>query len=179
MMITANAKRYASALFDLAQEKNLIDPVHQDFQKFSKLVEESAELRVFLSQPLDRERENLLIGLLKARFTELFFNFMLLVLKNKRFHLIEQILDDFERQVDLLNNRISAVAVTAVPLSREKIAALTRDIAGYLNAEVRVENEVDPSIIGGLILRLDDKVFNASLAEQFKKLKLHLIQNQK
>lgn len=178
MMITANAKRYASALFDLAQEKNLVDQVHRDFQNFLKLVDESSELRAFLTLPLDREREKLLCDLLKPHFTELFFNFALLVLKNKRFELFEQMLDEFERQVDSLNNRMSAVAVTAVPLSREKIATLMRDIAGFLKAEVRVENEVDPSIIGGLILRLDDKVYNASLAEQFKKLKFHLIQNQ-
>jgi F0F1-type ATP synthase delta subunit len=56
---------------------------------------------------------------------------------------------------------------------------MTREIADFLKAEVRLENEVDQSIIGGIILRLDDKIFNASLSEQFKKLKYHLIQNQK
>lgn len=177
MMITANAKRYAKALFELAQEKNLVDEIHQDFKNFLKLVEESPDLRTFLSQPLDRDREKLLVELLKARFSELFFNFVLLVLKNKRFHLVEQILADFERQLDLLKNRMSAVAITAIPLPAEKLAELTREIAGYLKAEVRLENEVDPAIIGGIILRLDDKIFNASLAEQFKKLKYELIQN--
>jgi len=179
MIITANAKRYAKALFELAQEKNLVDEVHQDFKKFLKLVEESADLHAFLNLPLDRDREKLLIDLLKGRFSGLFFNFVLLVWKNKRFHLFEQILNDFEKQVDSLKNRISAVAVTAIPLPKEKLAEMTREIADYLKAEVRMENEVDPSIIAGIILRLDDKIFNASLAEQFKKLKTHLIQNQK
>jgi len=179
MIITANAKRYAKALFELAQGKNLVDQVHQDFKNFLKLVEESPDLHAFLSLPLDRDREKLLVNLLKERFTELFFNFVLVVLKNKRFRLFEQILNDFERQVDSLKNRISAVAVTAIPLPKEKLAEMTRQIGGYLKAEVRLENEVDPSIIGGIILRLDDKIFNASLAEQFKKLKYHLIQNQK
>jgi F-type H+-transporting ATPase subunit delta len=179
MIITANAKRYAKALFELAQEKNLVEEVHRDFKNFLKLVEQSSDLRAFLSLPLDREREKLVVDLLKARFTELFFNFVLLVLKNKRFHLFEQILNDFERQLDLLKNRMSAVAITAIPLPKEKLAELSREIAGYLKAEVRLENEVDPAIIGGIILRLDDKIFDASLAEQFKKLKYQLIQNQK
>lgn len=179
MIITANAKRYAKALFELAQEKNLVDEVHKDFEKFLKLVEESSELKAFLRLPLDRDREKLIIDLLKDRFTELFFNFVLLVLKNKRFHLFEQILNDFEKQVDSLKNRISAVAVTAIPLSDRKLTALSHEIAGYLKADVRLENEIDPSIIGGIILRLDDRIFNASLAEQFKKLKSYLIQNQK
>ncbi len=179
MIITANAKRYAKALFELAQEKNLVDEVHQDFKKFLKLVEESSDLRAFLNLPMDRERERLLVDLLKTRFTDQFFNFVLLVLKNKRFHLFEPILNEFERQIDSLKHRISAVAVTAVPLPEAKLAEMTREIGGYLKAEVRLENEVDPSIIGGIILRLDDKIFNASLAEQFKKLKSHLIQNLK
>jgi len=179
MIITANAKRYAKALFELAQGKNLLDEVHQDFKNFLRLVEESSDLRAFLTLPLDRDREKLLVDLLKERFTELFFNFVLVVLKNKRFHLFEQILNDFERQVDSLKNRISAVAVTAIPLPKDRLAGMTRAIAGYLKAEVRLENKIDPSIIGGIILRLDDKIFNASLAEQFKKLKYHLIQNQK
>ncbi len=179
MIITANAKRYAKALFELAQEKNLVDEVHHDFQNFLRLVEESPDLQAFLSLPMDRDREKLLVDLLKERFSGLFFNFVLLVLKNKRYHLFEQILTDFERRVDSLKNRISAVAVTAIPLPKEKLAGMTREIADYLKAEVRLENKVDPSILGGIILRLDDKIFNASLSEQFKKLKSHLIQNQK
>ena len=179
MIITANAKRYAKALFELAQEKKLMDKVHRDFESYLKLVEEKADLQSFLNLPLNRERETILYNLLQERFCELFFNFLLLVLKNKRFHLMEQIFDDFEKRVDSLKNRISAVAITAFPLPKNKLADITREIAGFLKAEVRLENEVDPAIIGGIILRLDDKIFNASISEQFKKLKYHLIQNHK
>jgi F-type H+-transporting ATPase subunit delta len=178
MIITANAKRYAKALFELAQEKNLVDKIHRDFEEFLKLVGKNADLHSFLNLPLDRERETILSNLLKERFSELFFNFLLLVLKNKRFHSLEQIFDDFEKRVDSLNNRIVAVAITAVPLTKDKLADITREIAGFLKAEVRLENEVDPAIIGGIILRLDDKIFNASISDQFKKMKYHLIQNQ-
>jgi F-type H+-transporting ATPase subunit delta len=179
MIVTANAKRYAKALFELAKEKNLLDKVHRDFKNFLILVGENADLQFFLNLPLDQERETILSNILKERFCELFFNFLLIVLKNKRFYLFEQIFDDFEKRVDSLNNRISAVAITAFPLPKDKLADMTREIADFLKAEVRLENEVDQSIIGGIILRLDDKIFNASLSEQFKKLKYHLIQNQK
>ncbi len=179
MIITANAKRYAKALFELAQEKNQVDEVQRDFENFLKLVRENSDLRSFLNLSLDRNRETILSNLLKERFAELFFYFLILVLKNKRFHLFDQIFDDFEKRIDSLKNRISAVAVTAFPLPKQKLAELTGEISGYLKAEVRLENEVDPAIIGGIILRLDDKIFNASLFEQFKKLKYQLIQNQK
>jgi F-type H+-transporting ATPase subunit delta len=179
MIITANAKRYAKALFDLVQEKNLVEKVHHDFKTFLTLAKDSSNLQSFLKLPLDQERQKILSELLKERFSELFFNFLLLVLKNKRFHLFDQIFEDFETRVDSLKNRVSAVAVTAFPLPADALAGMTREIAGHLKADVRLENEVDPSIIGGIILRVDDKMFNASLLEQFKKLKYHLIQNQK
>ena len=178
MIVTANAKKYAKALFELAQEKDLMDQVHRDFEDFLKLVEEQKDLQSFLKLPMDRERETILSNILKEYFCDLFFNFLLLVLKNKRFHLIEQIFDNFEKRIDTLNNRISAIAITAFPLPKDKLADVTREIADFLKAEVRLENEVDQSIIGGIVLRMDDRIFNASISEQFKKLKYHLIQNQ-
>lgn len=179
MIITSNAKRYAKALFELLHEKNFIEKGHQDFKAFLALVKESSELHNFLSLPLDQERQRILAGLLKAHFSELFFNFILVVLKNKRFYLIDQIFEDFEARIDSLINRVSAIAVTAVPLPADVLAGMTREIAKHLKADVRLENKIDPSILGGIILRVDDKIYNASLSEQFKKLKYHLIQNQK
>ncbi|HEX9974366.1 MAG TPA: ATP synthase F1 subunit delta [bacterium] len=179
MIITANAKRYAKALFELALEKNLVDEVHHDFNNFLTLVNDSSDLQSFLKQPMDQERQKLISELLKDRFSEMFFNFQMLVLKNKRFHLFEQMFEEFEKQVDSLKNRVSAVAITAFPLPAAALASMSREIASYLHADVRLENEVDPAIIGGIILRVEDKIFNASLLEQFKKLKTHLNQNQK
>lgn len=179
MIITAHAKRYSRALFQLAQQQNLIDPIHQDFKNFLELVKQSSELRAFLSMPLDRGRERILINLLKNQFSELFVNFLILVLKNKRFNLLDQIFADYERQIDQMYNRISVQAITAIPLPEDKLAEWKREIANAINAEVRLENQVDPSILGGIVLRLDDRVYDASLMAQFKKLKAQLIQNQK
>ncbi len=178
-MITANAKRYARALFEVAQEQHLIDRVHQDFKNLVELIRQSSELRAFLAMPLDPKREKLIIELFRDRFDDLLINFLMLVLRNKRFNLIDQILAEYERQVDQLYNRISVEAITAIPLPDDKLAELNRTIASAMKAEVRLENRVDHTILGGIILRLDDRVYDASLLTQFKKLKSQLIQNQK
>ncbi|MDZ7330676.1 MAG: ATP synthase F1 subunit delta [candidate division KSB1 bacterium] len=179
MIITAHAKRYSRALFQLAQQQSLIDPILQDFKNFLELVKQSSELREFLNMPLDLKRERLLMDLLKDQFSKLFLDFLILVLKNRRFNLIEQIFADYERQIDQLYNRFSVQAITAIPLPEDKLVEWKREIANAINAEVRLENQVDPSILGGIILRLDDRVYDASLIAQFKKLKVQLIQNQK
>ncbi len=179
MIVTANAKRYAKALFELAQGKNLINKILDEFKSFIILVEEDADLLSFLNLPNDREHEKIFASLLKERFSELFFNFLLVVLRNRRFQLIYQIYSDFENRVDSYNNRIKAVAITALPLPGDKLSEMSREIAIYLNAEVRIENKVDPSIIGGIIIRLNGKMFDGSIFGQFKKLKQYLIKNQK
>ena len=174
MIITSNAKRYARALFELAQQKNQVDRVLEEFKSFLTQIEQDADLHSFLNLPHNSEREKLLSDQLKARFSELFFNFLLVVLKNKRLNIIHQIYASFESEVDSYYNRVRAEAITAFPLSENKLSEVSHKIAAYLNAEVRIENRVDPSIIGGIIIRLNGKVFNGSLSEQFKKLKQYL-----
>jgi len=174
MIIRANAKRYAKALFELALEKAKIDEIHQDFNNFLNLIDENPDLKAVLNLPADRDREKLVSELMNGRCSELFFNFLLLVLKNKRFNLIDQIHQEFLNRVDAHYNRVRVEAITAVPFADDQILKLSKEIAQYLKADVRLENKVDPSIIGGIIIRLNGRMFNASLAEQFKKLKQYL-----
>ena len=77
MIITANAKRYAKALFELALEKARIDEIHQDFKDFLNLIEHNPDLKSVLNLPADRDREKLVTELIKERLSELFFNFLL------------------------------------------------------------------------------------------------------
>jgi F-type H+-transporting ATPase subunit delta len=174
MIVTANAKRYAKALFELASEKDQIDKIHDEFKAFLNLIAENPDLKSVLSLPGGGDREKLFSDLMKERFSELFFNFLLLVLKNKRFYLINQIYYDFVNRVDSHYNQIRVEAITAIPLPDDRLSEVSQQIAKYLDAEVRLENKVDPSIIGGIIIRLNGKMFNASLAEQFKRLKQYL-----
>lgn len=174
MITTVNAKRYAKALFDLAIENEQIEQTRIEFKNFLDLIDQDKDLKTFLNLPNDKKREKIFSELFKERFSELFFNFLLLILKNKRFAMIHQIYDDFENRVDIYNNCIKAVAITALPLSKDGLSELNREIADYLKAEVRLENLVDSSIIGGIIIRLNGKIFNASLLERFQKLKQYL-----
>ena len=80
MIISANAKKYAKALFELALKKTKIDEIHQDFNGFLNLIEDNPDLKSILNLPAARIREKLVTDLMKERFSELFFNFLLLVL---------------------------------------------------------------------------------------------------
>lgn len=179
MKINYLAKRYAKALFELAQQKKCIDKILAEFNSFLSIVEDNPDLQSIINLPNVVQREKVLSAFLQQRFSELFINFIIIVLRNKRHTLIPQILDALQTEYDLSKNRIRAQAITAIPLSAKELSELRRRIANYLQADVRLENNIDPSIIGGIIIILDGQVFNASITEQFNKLKQYLIKNQK
>lgn len=179
MIVTVAAKRYAKALFDLAQQHATLDAILAEFQSFLQLLEQSPELKFIIEHPNDRQRERVLSRLFKQQVSELFLSFLFLVLKNRRHRLLPQIYDDLQSRHDALNHRVRAIATTAIPLSEHKLSELSREIARYINADVRLENNIDPSILGGIIIQLNGQVFDASLSAQFNKLKQSLITNQK
>lgn len=179
MIVTAIAKRYAKALFELAHGKKLVAKILAEFKSFLMLIQKKADLQLVLKHPNDIQREKMLSALWQKQFSELFFNFLLLVLRNKRYDLLPQIFDNFQTRYDTYMNRIRALAITALPLSKNELNKLKRELTKYLHADITIENKVDPSIIGGIIISLNGQVFNASLLEQFKKLKQYLIENQK
>ena len=174
MIVTSTAKRYASALFELAREKKCLNEILDEFKKFIALVEQEKNLQMLLKLPNVTRREQILINYLKEKYSELFFNFLLLALKNNRYFLLKQILENYQSRLDKFNNRIRAEVVTAIPLTEQTSSDLIQQLKDYYQADVRIENIIDPSILGGIIIRINGQVFNASVLEKFNKMKLYL-----
>ena len=177
MIVTSTAKRYASALFELAREKKCLNQILDEFNAFMAIVEKDKELQLLLKQPNVTRREQLLIHHLKKFYSEIFFNFLLLALKNNRYSILKQILFDYQSQHDKFNNRIRAEIVTALPITGEVLSNLIQKLKNYYKADVRGVNKVDPSILGGIIIRINGQVFNASILEKFNKMKMYLSKN--
>jgi len=177
MIVTSTAKRYARALFEVCREKKCLEDVLNEFNGFLTIVEQDKALQLLLKLPNIIRREQLLIQYLKDFYSEIFFNFILLVLKNNRYSLIQQIFHDYLSLQDKFNNRIQAEVISAVPLSEDVSSDLRMKLKDYFKADVRIENQVDPSILGGIIIKVNGQVFNASVLEKINKLKLYLTQN--
>lgn len=177
MIITSTAKRYARALFKLSQEKKCLDEVLGEFRGFLVFVEKNETMQRLLKLPNITRREQLLIQYLKDSYSEIFFNFILLLLKNNRYSLFRQIFYDYLSQHDKFNNRMKADVISAVPLSEVVSSDLKKILKEQFNADVRIENEVDPSILAGFIIRINGQVFNASIQEKFNKMKTYLTKN--
>ena len=177
MIVTATAKRYARALFELAREKKCLDQVRDEFTGFLAMVKKDEALQRLLKLPGITRRQHILIQYLKDSYSDIFYSFILLVLKNNRYPILPQILHNYLSQHDKFNNIIRAEVVTATALTDNVSSDLVQQLKAYYNADVRITNKVDASILGGIIVRVNGRIFNASVQEKFNKMKTYLTKN--
>jgi len=171
------ARRYAKALFELALEKGILESVANEVQAFAKLIEESDELRHFLLSPeVGREgKVKFLTEKMQDEFSALFVNFWIVLLRKGRQHLYPEIVQEFQRLYDRHQNRVRASAITAVPLAEKELDHLKKTLSAHYKAHFEIENYIDPEVLGGLILKIDGRVIDASLRNQLAKLRERLL----
>ncbi|MCI0512208.1 ATP synthase F1 subunit delta [candidate division KSB1 bacterium] len=179
MIVTSTAKRYGNALFDLALKNGILDEIRQEFKAFLQVTAETREFRFILANPNVIQRKRLFEDIFKNKLSTLLFNFLNLVLKNYRHLLLAAIFQDYQQRLDAHFRRIRAVVITAIPLPDDQLTTLDQELTEMLQADVTVENQVDPAMLGGVVVYVNGKVYNASLAEQFKELRHYLMHNQK
>lgn len=175
-IVSGMAGRYASALFDLAQEQNAVDAVFSDLKAFDALIAGSPDLeRLVRSPAFSAQEQTRALGavLERAGVGSLASNFLKLVASKRRLFAVREMIRDFTALVDNARGVKHAEVTVAEPLSDAHLEALKsalRDVSGGASVEVAVK--VDPSIIGGLVVKLGSRMVDSSL-----KTKLNSIRN--
>ena len=172
------AVRYAKAILDLAQVNNNADKVLSDMNSVLLSVKESKELRNFLENPVvkGQTKHNALTEIFSSSQNETKGLFQLL-LDNKRFEILPAIAKQFQALYNEANNIENAIVTTAVPLTGELETKVLSKIKEFSTKNVTISNVVDESIIGGFILRIGDKQYNASVANKLQQLKREFTNN--
>jgi F-type H+-transporting ATPase subunit delta len=175
MSSTRAAIRYAKAILDLANSKSVATEVSQDMTLIANTIKENKELQDFIVNPTLRNevKNNALLevfasvnGLSKGLFQLLF--------ENKRFEILESIAVEYNKLFDEANGVEVAKVTTAVAMTPELEAKVLAKIKEFSNKKVSIESTIDPTIIGGFILRIGDKQYNASVANRLQVLKREL-----
>jgi F-type H+-transporting ATPase subunit delta len=171
------ARRYAKALFSLALERNLLDKVRQELHSFVAMLEENAEFADFLRSPENSRaaKREAVERLLQDRYSNLFFNFLLLIIHKGRHDVVDEIVRAFDDLYERHHRRVRALAITAVPMDTAIADDLRNKLAKSLKMEIELENQVDPSILGGLVLNVDGKVIDGSLKQQLERLRAEFL----
>ena len=172
MVVSRAAVRYAKAILDVAQAKGKAELVNQDMKVIVNAINESDELKSFLANPVikDQIKLNALYEIFAqaSEETKALFN---LLLQNKRFEIVEAIATKYTALFDELNGIETAFVTTAVEMTDDLRAKVLAKIKQLSDKEVSIVNTVNPDIIGGFIIRIGDKQFNASIADKLSQLK--------
>lgn len=181
MKNTVLAKRYARALFELAVERNILETIQNEVAFFSRNLNENADFRLFLfAQDVSKkEKKETIEKLIQDRVSNVFFNFILVLLKKNREFIFPSIDREFQCFVDKHFKKINALATTAQPMDEKASSQLKVFLDKTFAADVQISNNIDPSILGGIVVNVEGHVFDGSLQNQLKRLKDDLIMNSK
>ncbi|MDK2821278.1 MAG: F-type H+-transporting ATPase subunit delta [Clostridia bacterium] len=171
----AIARRYARALFEIAREKKLLDEFVANLEQIGKAIAEEDELRRVLYHQLIPIREKQkIVEAIFPDFNDLLKNFLNMTIAKGREKAIPEIVTEFRQLVDKENNILPVDVFSAVPLTDEVKAALKERLQAVTKQNIRLNNLVNPEILGGIIIRLGDRVLDASLKKKLELLALRL-----
>jgi F-type H+-transporting ATPase subunit delta len=170
------ARRYAAALFGAASKRNEVDAVAANLQEVVSTVLASRELQSVLHHPrLPREKKTAVLrGIFSGSVRPDVEKFLFLVVEKDRAILLPQIQQEFNRLVDEHRGEADGEAVSAVPLSAQQISALNAALNQRFGVKVRLKTRVDENVLGGLVVRVGDKLIDGSAATRLEKIKEQL-----
>ena len=174
-IVSGMAGRYASALFELALEENALDQVQSDLKSFDTLVESSPELRRLVRSPVfgAGEQEKALAAVLdRAGLRGISAQFLRVVASNRRLFAVRDMIKGFNALVARQRGEVTAQVTVADQLSGARLNEIRAALKSVTGKDVQVDVTVDPSIIGGLKVKLGSRMVDASLRTKLNSIKL-------
>lgn len=170
------AKRYAKALFDIALENHRIDEFEHQVHMVYQILDSEKEFMKILQHPqiLMDEKIKMLEEIFSSKVSNELMGLLVLVIQKNRQDYILEILNTFLEEVKSYKGIVTATVVSAVPLTTEQINKITQKLISSLNKQIQIETQVDPSIIGGLKIRVGDRILDASIEGKLHSLKSQL-----
>jgi F-type H+-transporting ATPase subunit delta len=169
------AERYALALYELADEAKALDAVAADLRSLKTLLAESADLRRMIRSPvIGRTEQGKAVGAIaeRAGLQKLTRNFLGLLARNRRLFALPGMTERFLATLAARRGEVTAEVVAAqdlTPAQRDRIGEQLRKAVGQ---KVAVELRVDPSLLGGLVVKLGSRMVDASLKSKLRRLEM-------
>lgn len=173
MSVTRVASRYAQALLDLATEQNVVDKVNADMVQLSNVCKESKDFANLLSSPIieSKKKNEIFNVLFETKMEKMSVGFMNLIIKNSREDILPEIAEGFINLYKKKNNILDVTVISATELDKATKDQITSKIKASFDGTIEMVEKVDPELIGGFIVRIDDKQIDASIASQLTNLK--------
>ena len=172
---TGLAGRYAAALFDLAQERHAIDQVTGDLDQLQAMMRESADLRRVVESPLfSRDEQSKAMAAIAehAGLSEIVTNFLAVIVRNRRLFALEDMIRAWRELLARHRGEVTAEVTSATPLSEAQQNALQQALKDAIGSNVAVSHDVDPGLLGGMVVRVGSRMVDSSLRTKLHRLQL-------
>ena len=179
-MSAAVAKRYARALFEVAQQVKSIELIEQELKTIVDALKGNSEFQQILSHPQisAENKKQMMDALLGDTATIQTKNFIHLLIQRHRESQLADIVDAFIELANQARGYADAVVTTAKPLTEDELNKLAAQFGNVLKKTLRVQSVVDPTILGGVIVRIGDRLYDGSIAGKLQRFQQNLKQVQ-
>ena len=163
------AKRYAKALIRIGQEDGQYELYGEEIKAFRELLAASSELREVMENPIyDKEQKKTLFQALNAKlgFSQIVINFILLLIEKRRVVFFNDIVRFYEKLSDELAGKVRAEVRSAVSLPKASMKAIEKKLAAMTGKQVLISSSVDPELIGGVVTKIGDVIYDGSIRTQ-------------
>lgn len=162
---TLIVEAYAESLLDLADQSGIVDAVAADLETVLALLAQEPGFQAFLASPYftEQTKQDLIRKMFTDRLHRITLNFLFVVMDHNRGRFLQEIIDRYTQLYRARLGHRTVTAVVAQALREDQRAKLSQDLAEAMHARVDLDVRVDPSIIGGVILRYGDKMVDNSI----------------
>lgn len=173
--VSGLAGRYASALFELADENKALDQTASDLTGLKQMLAESPDLTRMVRSPLLSRAEQgkaMDAVMVAVGLSELTRRFVGLVAQNRRLFALPSMIDQFLAELARRRGQMTAQVTAARPMSDTQVEALTDALRSSLGSQIDVRVGVDPALIGGMIVKVGSRMIDSSVRTKLNKLQL-------
>ncbi|MBS1525382.1 MAG: ATP synthase F1 subunit delta [Bacteroidetes bacterium] len=167
------ATRYAKSLIDLAEENKALEEIRKDMGLFTQTLRANHQLQAVLANPIIAHNKKIKIleaifGKDVTRITDSFFKIMI---NKSRSEILYATAREFINQYNVIRNIKRAYVTSASPLSEENKRMITAELQNATGGTIELHTKVNPDLIGGFILTLDDRQIDTSISSSLNRLR--------
>jgi F-type H+-transporting ATPase subunit delta len=168
---------YARALFEVAQDQDKLDKIHDELAEFADAIGEHRDMAQFFFSPYfsTQEKKEALEKTVSGA-DEVFMNFLEALLERHRMPVVFRIRDRFDQLWDEENKLLPVEVTSAVELDKKTVNGIGKTIGDQVGRKIELSSRVDPEILGGIVLRVGNFVLDASIRHRLDQLRKQVAQ---
>lgn len=177
MLANQLALKYAQAIYEVAADKDMLGKVEEELSMVEKTIYEHEDLRILFYHPRvpAKAKKETVTKLFNQELQGFVHNFLLLLIDKRREAALPQIVTEYRKLANEARNIGEAEVISAMPLTESEEAELARKLSKVTGKNIVLKTYIDESILGGVIVKIGDKLIDGSVARQLKMLKNALL----